>query len=131
MMYDIWDIECSGQNVLSFWIGFCPFTPQATQKIKILEKWKKRLGDIILVMCAINDNHNGVWFLRYGALRTEFFIILDHFMFCYSFSPLTTQKTIFKKKNENKPWRYHHFTKVYQNSWSYATLFLRYGARRI
>ena len=29
-------------------------------------------------------------------------------------------------KNEKKPYRYHHFTTVYQESWSYAILFLRY-----
>ena len=73
----------------------------------------------------------GVWFLRYGALRTEFFIILDHFMLFYSFTPLTTQKIKIFYKIKSNPWRYHHFTKVYQNSWSYATLFLRYGAWRI
>ena len=79
MMYDIWDIECSGQSVLSFWIGFCPFTPQATQKIKILEKWKKRLGDIILHVCAINDNHMvyGSWDMEhYGHNFLSFWTIL-------------------------------------------------------
>ena len=30
-------------------------------------------------------------------------------------------------KNEKICWRYHHFTHVYQKSWSYAILFLRYG----
>ena len=29
-------------------------------------------------------------------------------------------------KNENNAWMYHQFTKLYQKSWSYATLFLRY-----
>ena len=38
MMYGFWDMECNGQNVLSFWAGFCPFTPLTTQKIKTLKK---------------------------------------------------------------------------------------------
>ena len=31
MIYSSWDIECDGQNFLSFWIIFCPFTPMTTQ----------------------------------------------------------------------------------------------------
>ena len=37
-----------------------------------------------------------LWFLRYGARRTEFFVILDHF-FC-PFTTLTTQKIKVWKK---------------------------------
>ena len=43
MMYGSSDIECNRQNILSFWTIFCHFTPLTTQKIKILEKWKKCL----------------------------------------------------------------------------------------
>ena len=39
MMCGSWDMECDWENVLSFWTVFCPFT---TQKIKILQKWKKK-----------------------------------------------------------------------------------------
>ena len=46
-----------GKNFLWFWTIFCPFTPLKTQKIKILKKWKKTPGDIILQMCTINYNH--------------------------------------------------------------------------
>ena len=57
-MYDSWDTEHNGQNFLSFWIAFCPFTPQTIQKIKILKNWKKIPGDIIILhMCTISDNH--------------------------------------------------------------------------
>ena len=38
MMYGSWDMKHDGQNFLSFWTVFCPFT---TQKIKILKNWKK------------------------------------------------------------------------------------------
>ena len=44
--YDVWflryhmDMECNGKNFLSFPTIFYPFTPQTTQKIKILKKWK-------------------------------------------------------------------------------------------
>ena len=43
-----------------------------------------------------------VWFLRYGAQQTKFFVMLDHFL---PFHPLTTQKTKFLK-NEKNTWRY-------------------------
>ena len=39
MMYGSWDMECNGQNLLSFWNVFCSFIP-LTQKIKILKKLK-------------------------------------------------------------------------------------------
>ena len=39
-MYGSWDNKRDGQNFLSFWTVFWPFT---TRKIKILKNWKKRL----------------------------------------------------------------------------------------
>ena len=42
-MHGSWDMEGKQQNFLSCWTVFCPFTPLATQKIKILNKWKKDL----------------------------------------------------------------------------------------
>ena len=53
-------------------------------------------------------------------------------IFCHlgSFFPLLPPNSLknenFKKKKKNTE-RYHHFTEVYQKSWSYAILFLRYG----
>ena len=43
MMYGSWDMKRDGQNFLSFWTVFWPFTPLTTQKIKILKNWKKHL----------------------------------------------------------------------------------------
>ena len=40
MIYGSWDMEHDKQNFLSFWTVFCPFTPQWTQKTKILKKIK-------------------------------------------------------------------------------------------
>ena len=57
MMYTSWDMECN-KNFLSFWGIFCPFTSLTTWKIKILKKWKKTLGDIIILLqCTTNNNH--------------------------------------------------------------------------
>ena len=42
-MYGSRDKECDGQNFLTYWTIFCPFTPLKTWKIKILKKWKTHL----------------------------------------------------------------------------------------
>ena len=34
-LYGYWDMERDGQNFLSFWTIFCPFTPLTTWKMKI------------------------------------------------------------------------------------------------
>ena len=58
MMYGFWDIKRDGQNFLSFWTAFCPFTPLTTWKIKILKNWKKTPGEIIILhKCTKNHHH--------------------------------------------------------------------------
>ena len=124
MIYGSWDMECDGQNFLSFWTIFYTFTTLTTQKIKISKKWrifilddffsfyppnnpknqnfeklKKMSGDIItLHMCTTNDTHimYGSWNIkRNGQNLLSFWTA-----FC-PFTPLTTQKIKFWK-NEKK-----------------------------
>ena len=58
MMYGSWDMECNGQDFLSFTTVFCPFTPLKTQKNQNFEKKEKTPGDIIILhRYTINDNH--------------------------------------------------------------------------
>ena len=74
---------------------------------------KKIAGDIIVLhMCTKNHNHNDVWLLRYGV-RQNFLSLWT--IFC-PFTPLWTQKIKNFEKLKKTPWRYHHFTKVYQKS---------------
>ena len=73
MMYDFWHIKCNRQSFI-FWAIFCIFTSLTIQKIKNLKKWKKLL-DILFCMMIYD-----VWFLKYGAWRTAFSLILDHFL---------------------------------------------------
>ena len=63
-----------------------------------------------IVCCTVNE----IW--------TATDIFFSHFVLL---PPNNPEIKIFKKWN--KSWRYHHFTHVYQNSCSYALLFLRYG----
>ena len=77
------------------------------------EKLKKALADVILLhMCPKDHDHMLYCSLDMACKRFNYFLLWVNF---YSFTSLTAR-------------RYHHFTKVYQKSWSYATLFLRYGA---
>ena len=62
MMYGSSDMECNGQNFLSFWTVFCPFTPN-NPKNQDFEKMKKLSGNIIILhRCNVNDNH-----MMYGS----------------------------------------------------------------
>ena len=116
IMYDSWDTEWDRGNFLSFWTIFCPFTPLA------ICQNKKAAGDIIgLHKCTINDSH-----IMYGSWEMEH-DGQNLFKFWTIFYPLTTWKSkILKKWKKAK--RYYHFAQVYQKTWLYTTLFLRYSA---
>ena len=92
------------------------------QKMKITKKWKKQLeiSSIylsVLKIMIIDYTVPQIW-----RMTDVIDVILGYFC---PFTPVTAQKmNILKKLNT---WWYHHFTLVYQNSWSYAVLFLRYG----
>ena len=147
MMYDSWDMKCDRQNFLSFyymlhcswvmahdgcncyftfWVIFCPFTLLISQKMKISKKWKKRPEDIIILhKCTKNHNHMVYcsWDMACDGCNCYF---LFWAIFC-PFTHLTCPKKWKFQKNENNTWRHHYFTQVYQKSWPYAILFLRYG----
>ena len=119
MIHGSWDTERDGQNFLSFWTIFCPFTSPTTQKIKI---WKNEKNTyryyhftelfiildsllpfyppnpeifIILQMRAISDNH-----MIYGFWANEHnrqYFLSFWTIFCTSI-PLTTQKIKILKK---------------------------------
>ena len=77
-----------------------------------------------------------VWFLRYWAWQTEFFHLGPSFAllpqpppmdpFLPFYSPNNPKNQNFKKMKKN-PWRYYHFTHVYQKQQLYDVWFLRYG----
>ena len=76
MMYASWDLVGERRNFLRFWTVFCPFNPLTTQKIKILKKWIKKPGDIIILrICTINDNHMmyGSWDMERQTTRSLWF----------------------------------------------------------
>ena len=127
MMYFYWDIEHDRENFFVILDCFLSFYPPMDPENQNFEKMKQMLGDIILHMCTINDSYN-VWLLRYEAWQTEFFVILDHFLYFY---PFDNPKSQHFEKMKKDAWRYHYFTQVYQKSWWHAILFLRYGMQRM
>ena len=85
-------------------------------------------GIIILNMSTTNENHMmyDSWDMK--CAKQNFFVILGYFLPSY---PHNSPKIENWKKLKKNTWRYHHFTQVYEKSWSYAILFLRYGAWRM
>ena len=63
MTYDSWDMKHDGQNFLSFWTAFCPFTPITKWKIKMMKNVKKKhlevssfytnITKIMIICCTI------------------------------------------------------------------------------
>ena len=66
-----------------------------------------------------------IWCMVPEILSTTQIFLLFWAIFC-PFTPQKPKKWKFWK-NETDAKRYDHFTQVYQKSWSYAILFLRYG----
>ena len=98
-----------------------PPSSLTAQNTEILKKSRKLLEIFYLSTMNKNQKSNDVWFLRYGAQQTEFFLILDHFLHFY-----TSLRNNPEMQNEKNTWRYHHFTQVYHKWQSYDIWFPRY-----
>ena len=124
MLYYSWDMVHDRCNCyFSLWVIFCPFTPVTAQKMKISKKQKKDSRYHHFTQVYQNDDHMLYcsWDMACDWCNYCFFI-LGYFLPVY---PITAQK-IKSLKNKKNSWRYH-FTQVYQKSWLYAILFLKYG----
>ena len=101
--YDVWFLKYWAQQTELFVISsyFLPFYPLTTRKIKILKKWKKTPGSIIIFKHEYHTWKScDIWFLRYGSRQTEFFLILNHLLPFYTPSPFpTTQRIKILKKH--------------------------------
>ena len=116
MMYGSWIWSATDRFFLSSWAIFCPFTPLTAQIMKI-SKMKKSL--------EISSFYTSVpKIMVIGYTFPEIWRVMDVIVIQY-FSILLPNNS---PTNENKSWRYRHFIQVYQKSWSYAILFLRYGS---
>ena len=78
MVYGSWDTEWDRHNFLSFWAIFLPFYPPNITNFEKNEKITWRYYHFTHVYHKWQSYD--VWFLRYGAWQTEFFVILDRFL---------------------------------------------------
>ena len=96
LIYGPSDMECNRQNFFVFWTIFLPFYPINNLKSQNFKKRKKNACGHIILHVSHKWKPYNVWFLRYGAWQTWFFVILGHFLPLYC--PLTIQNIkIFKK----------------------------------
>ena len=98
VMYFSWDMECVRQNFLSFLAIFRPFTPLTIKKIKILKKWNKTSGDIIILhMCTINED---IWCM-FPEIWRDRHNFLSFWTICCPFTHLPTHKIkLFRKRQK-------------------------------
>ena len=104
---------------------FMPFYPPNSLKNKNLEKQKNNPDIIILQWCTQNHDHMLYcsWYMTHNRHNWYFSFWA---VFC-PFTSLTARKIkLLKKWKKKDAWKYHHFTMVYQKSWSHGILFLRY-----
>ena len=128
MIYGSWDINCNRQIFfLSSWAIFCPFTALIAQKMIISKKWKApEISSFYTSVPKLMPYCSWDMVCRQRNCYFSFWAT-----FC-PFTPLPPPPlNCLKHENFNKTKKstraYHHFTQVYQKSWSYALLFLRYG----
>ena len=128
---DIWFLRYQLQQTIFFVIlgVFLPFYPPNSPKNKNFKKMKKNPEDIIILhKCTKNHDHR--LYYSWDVTRDKFNCYFSFWAIFCPFTPLRAWKIKFQK-NEKSSWRYHHFTQMYQNSWPYTFLFLRYGMWQI
>ena len=124
-------MSCDGCNCyFSFWTIFCPFTTLETSRIEILKLWKKHLE--ILSFYKSVPKIGIIFYTVPDIWCVTDVIVIFHFGLFFALYTPNNPKNENLKKNEKNTWRcHHHFTQMQQKSWSYAVLFLRYGAWRM
>ena len=78
MVYGSWDIKHGRQNFFSFWAIFLPFYPTNNPENQIFQQQKNSLRYYHFTHEWLKSKSCDVWFLRYGAQQTEFFVILGY-----------------------------------------------------
>ena len=130
MVPEIW--SSTDRIILSSWPIFCLFTPLTAQKNENIKNEKRPWR-----FYHVTQVYHKIMTTRYTVpeMRRETDVIFIFHCGLLLFALLSPNNL--KKENCKKfwkrtatatktTWRYHHFTKLYQKSWSYAILFLRY-----
>ena len=99
MMYGSWDIKCKGQSFMSFYHFFPLWPSQQPKKSKLKKKLKKNTRRYYHFTIMYHKWWWYVWFLRYQARHTEFFVLLGHFLPFYPTNNLENQTSEKMKQN--------------------------------
>ena len=109
MLHYSWDMARDVCNwYFLFWAIFALLTPYQQEKWNFQKKWKKTPGDIIISQKR-PKNHDHMLYCSWDMARDTwnyYFFILGYFL-PFNLPPLPNSP-----KNENKAWRYNHFTRV-------------------
>ena len=126
MVPEIW----SAPDIIFCHLGsFFPLLPPNSLKNENFKKKKKNTERYHHFTEVYQKSWSyAILFLRYGTW--QMYCYFSFWAILFPFTPITAQKMKISKKWK-KAWRYHHFTQVYQKSWSYTILFLRYGTWRM
>ena len=104
------------------------FYPPNSPKSEKFKKMKKAPGDITILHKCIK--HHDMLYCFCDMVHDRCNCYFSFWAIFCPFTPLTAPKMKISEKWK-KAWRYHHFTQLYQKSWSYAILFLTYGVRQM
>ena len=137
-LYCSWDKTCDGCNCyFHFGLYFSILLPPApnspkNENLKTTKKNIWRSSKKVCIYYHFTQLYQKSWLYAIFTVPNIWHLsdVTAIFHFGLFFALLPPKESKFQKI-ENKSWRYHHFTKVYQKSWSYAILFLRYGMWQI
>ena len=100
MLYCSWDMmhdRCNGY--FTFRAIFCPFNPVTCPKNKILKKWKRKPGDII-ILDKCTKNHDYMLYCFWDMVHDRCNCYFSFWAIFCPFMPVTTQKIKISKKNK-------------------------------
>ena len=102
MMYGSSDMECNGQNFLSFWIIFCPFNSLTTQKNQNLEKMKKNHQEISSFLHICTKNYDQMMYHSWDMVCDRCNCYFSFWAIFCPFAHLTAQKIKTWKRWKNQ-----------------------------
>ena len=112
--------------ILGYFLPFNPPPPNSLKKTANISSFHTSVPKIMITYTSIQK----IMIIYYTVPKIWHVMdVIVIFHFGLSFA-LQSQKWKFLK-NEKNDLIYHHFTQVYQKSWSYAILFLWYGTWRV
>ena len=128
MMYGSWEIKFNRQAYFVILGNSLSFFPPNSPKTENFKKKKKSLE-----ISSFNTNVPKIMIIWYIAPEIwhmiDVIVIFDFGLFLPFYSLNSPKKSKSQKYEKKDACRYHHFTQMYQKSWSYAIPFLRYTVR--